>query len=757
MLRYKKLLPLAFFLILISVIFGTISIYNLYESVVNQHKLWLSNIVHNKVIILETLSQSTNKGNTQNTTKPSYPMINKVIKAFNKTKSIGQTGEILFAMKKDKGFYFITLDKKNGSPLQHFYNFGSNKAIPMQLAFQGKIGTVIADDYDNIEVLAAYAPVASLNFGVVAKMDMEEVRAPFYNFLITNMIINILVIAFGVMTLSYFYMRMLKRLEEKENRHKLLLDFLPIGIYQSDSLGNFRFMNKKCRDILKLSDTKLESLSLHHIIYPEDQALIRKEVLEKNSITDSYVSRFRLVDSNGSPVPVIGQTIAIKQENHVTQDYIWSFRPEKDEDLLEESLRQYQIRLEDKAQELSHLNSSLLNEIKAREIVENSIKEASRLLELFFKYTLDSVVLLDKNFNFIKVNEVYARSCSRDISFFPGKNHFEIYPSDFELTAKEVVETKKPFFTTARPFVFPDHPEWGTTYWDISLVPVLDEDTDVELLVFTLKDVTEHKKAELELEELLEKRTQDLIRLQENESIIRMQIDLLEKNNQELEEFNYVASHDLQEPLRTLSSFCTLLKTDIGENLPYKAEEDIRFISDATERMRLVVHDLLQLSRAGRGDLALSDVHLSDCMNDVTADLSAAISESQSIIEWDNLPIVTADKPKITRVLQNLVNNAIKFRNTERPHIVVSSKKIEDMWEISVKDNGIGIDEKYYEYIFTPFKRLHNMTKYHGSGIGLAICKKIVGTYHGKIWVDSIEDEGSTFFFTIPKEAKSQS
>ncbi|MDH5681291.1 MAG: hypothetical protein OEZ36_06880, partial [Spirochaetota bacterium] len=110
MLRYKKLLPLAFFLILISVIFGTISIYNLYESVVNQHKLWLSNIVHNKVIILETLSQSTNKGNTQNTTKPSYPMINKVIKAFNKTKSIGQTGEILFAMKKDKGFYFITLD-----------------------------------------------------------------------------------------------------------------------------------------------------------------------------------------------------------------------------------------------------------------------------------------------------------------------------------------------------------------------------------------------------------------------------------------------------------------------------------------------------------------------------------------------------------------------------------------------------------------------------------------------------------------------
>ncbi len=228
-------------------------------------------------------------------------------------------------------------------------------------------------------------------------------------------------------------------------------------------------------------------------------------------------------------------------------------------------------------------------------------------------------------------------------------------------------------------------------------------------------------------------------------------INELERNNQELSEFNYVASHDLREPLRTLTSYCQLLKDDLGNQLSDDAKEDIHFITEAADRMNTLILDLLQLSRAGRVEFNYTEVNLNDVMKTIMHDLKTTIDENDASVLWEDLPIIKADKSHISRLMQNLISNAVKFKADHAPLIKIYAEEKTDKWIIAVTDNGIGIDPRYQEQIFVPFKRLHGIGKYSGTGIGLAICKKIIERHDGKIWVESERGKGSTFFFSISK------
>ncbi len=241
----------------------------------------------------------------------------------------------------------------------------------------------------------------------------------------------------------------------------------------------------------------------------------------------------------------------------------------------------------------------------------------------------------------------------------------------------------------------------------------------------------------------------DITERKETENLIRLQVRQLLQVNKELEEFNYMASHDLQEPLRTMSSYCGFLKSDIGKPLSPDVEEDIKFISDASSRMRVLVQDILMLSKTGRTQINIEDTDLNECMNQAVLDLETRIKEANTHVEWDNLPVVQGDGAHLTRVLQNLVSNAIKFRGNDPLHIKVSARPTGDFWEITVTDNGIGIEKDYLEQIFTPFKRLHGVGKYEGSGIGLAVCRKIVEQHGGRIKVKSSAGKGCQFIFTL--------
>jgi signal transduction histidine kinase len=240
------------------------------------------------------------------------------------------------------------------------------------------------------------------------------------------------------------------------------------------------------------------------------------------------------------------------------------------------------------------------------------------------------------------------------------------------------------------------------------------------------------------------------------EEVARRTADLARKN-QELDEFTYVASHDLQEPVRKLVSFSKLLEQDVGPGLNEQATKDLHFIVDAAGRMRDLIEDLLALSRAGRSAMQMETVQLDQCLDRALDSLEMRVQETGAKIVRDPLPAVTGDATLLTQLLQNLIGNALKFADRTRPPCVqITAVPREGGWELGVEDNGIGIKPEYAERIFRPFQRLHTRGEYEGTGIGLAICKKAVERHAGAIWVESQPGQGSSFKFTLKNPVENE-
>jgi PAS domain S-box-containing protein len=247
--------------------------------------------------------------------------------------------------------------------------------------------------------------------------------------------------------------------------------------------------------------------------------------------------------------------------------------------------------------------------------------------------------------------------------------------------------------------------------------------------VVSFRDVTERQRAEQALAEKARE---------------------LARSNTELEQFAYVASHDLQEPLRMVSSYTQLLARRYKGKLGSDADDFIAYAVDGAARMQRLIQDLLTYSRVGTKGREFVPADCERLLDQVLGDLKVAIEESGAVVTRDALPIVRGDETQIGQLLQNLIGNALKFHNQESPHVHVSSKRNGKEWIFSVRDNGIGIDAQYAERIFVIFQRLHRRDEYPGTGIGLAVCKKIVERHGGRIWVESNQEKGATFYFTLP-------
>jgi signal transduction histidine kinase len=224
----------------------------------------------------------------------------------------------------------------------------------------------------------------------------------------------------------------------------------------------------------------------------------------------------------------------------------------------------------------------------------------------------------------------------------------------------------------------------------------------------------------------------------------------LERSNAELEQFAYVASHDLQEPLRKVASFCQLLERRYKRQLDERADQYIAFAVDGAKRMQILINDLLAFSRVGRIGREPVKVSCDAVLEQALANLQYPMEQTNAVVEADPLPIVMAEVPLMTAVFQNLVSNAVKFHGDEPPHVRITVRQDGDFWEFSVIDNGIGVDAEYAERIFVIFQRLHNKADYPGTGIGLAMCRKIIEHHGGRIWLDTSVESGSRFCFTLP-------
>ncbi len=236
--------------------------------------------------------------------------------------------------------------------------------------------------------------------------------------------------------------------------------------------------------------------------------------------------------------------------------------------------------------------------------------------------------------------------------------------------------------------------------------------------------------------------------------ILQAHTEELERSNSELEQFAYIASHDLQEPLRKVASFTQLLQRRYAGQLDARADQYIEFAVDGAKRMQALINDLLQYSRVGRSTREPTVVSGAAALAQARNNLAAAMEESGATVESGHLPLVLAELTLLTAVFQNLLSNALKFSGGKPPRIVITSARDEPYWRFSFSDNGIGIDPEYAERIFVIFQRLHERTAYPGTGIGLAMTRKIIEYFGGRIWLDTTYTDGSRFLFTLPMPAE---
>jgi|GEM_PF-5835498 len=338
------------------------------------------------------------------------------------------------------------------------------------------------------------------------------------------------------------------------------------------------------------------------------------------------------------------------------------------------------------------------------------------------------LALLDPQFVFVWANEAYFRGSGKRREDLIGQDHFLLFPNEENLQIfTRVRDTGQPIRYKAKPFVFADQPERGTTYWDWTLQPVRGP-AGTKALLLTLVDVTER----MEMTRQLAERAEQLTR-----------------SNEELEQFAYVASHDLREPLRMVAGYLGLLERRLqDQGLDERSREYVRFAVDGAMRMDALINDLLAYSRAGGRGGPLTPTDLDRAARTALSHLADLVEGADICLE--DLPTVRADERQMVQLFQNLLGNALKYRSERPLRVRVSAHHERGKWVIAVEDNGIGIDPAHQERIFEMFQRLHARDEYEGTGIGLAIAKKIVERHGGRIWVESDGRSGSTFRFSLP-------
>ncbi len=272
----------------------------------------------------------------------------------------------------------------------------------------------------------------------------------------------------------------------------------------------------------------------------------------------------------------------------------------------------------------------------------------------------------------------------------------------------------------------------GTRFWGSNVLTPI-RSPDGQLLGFSkiMRDITERKR----FEEQLARKARDLAAM-----------------NAELEQFAAVVSHDLRSPLLAIAGCAQLLREQFGDQLAGEGAELIAMMQDGVNRMGLIIKDLLAFARATPAQSRFEEIQVEQILAKALSDLREPVQESGATITHDPLPVIKANASQLTQVFSNLIGNAIKYRSNEPPRIHIGVTQREDEWEFFVQDNGIGIEPLHFERIFAIFQRLHEEGQYGGSGVGLAICKKIVEHHGGRIWVESQPGQGSTFLFTIPMQ-----
>jgi len=357
------------------------------------------------------------------------------------------------------------------------------------------------------------------------------------------------------------------------------------------------------------------------------------------------------------------------------------------------------------------------------------------------KFALDqhaSVAVTDVQGTIIYVNDKFCAICQYSKDELIGQNHRILnsghHPKEFFQQMYQDLADGKVWRGEIK-----NRAKDRSTYWvDTTIVRTLSTEGKPRQYVSIRAEITERKL----VEEALARQALELSRKAEE----------LERSNQDLEQFAYVASHDLQEPLRMVATYTQLLAERYRGRLDEQADKYIAYSVDGAVRMQALIQDLMKFSQVGRAEIESRTTECGGVVEQALKSLQSAVQESGAVVNWNGLPMVMADPSQLAEVFQNLIANAIKFHGAETPVIQIDSEKNDHEWVLTVSDNGIGIPPENWQDIFVIFRRLHTRTEYPGNGIGLSICKKIIERHGGKIWIEAQAKPGCCFKFTLPME-----
>ncbi len=501
----------------------------------------------------------------------------------------------------------------------------------------------------------------------------------------------------------------LAQVKQSNKRYEYVTKATSEAIWDWDLIGNAIYWGEGFQTIFghELTEIKTDHYFWINHIHPEDKKRVRKSIydcIEQQGIT--WAEEYRFLRGDGQFAYVYDKGIVIRNENQKPVRMIGA--------------------MQDVTQQKEHVN----------EIIR--IKQN---LDSLINTTKDRIWSIDSNLKIITANKAYSDA----IEMFTGTPTKEGDPVIIPVFGEAILSSwterynrvlAGETFSVEEAFI---HPFFNDVWYSvISFLPIANTNGKVTGAACYSKDITEIK------------RSASLV--QEMNLRLHKKTDELTISNNELEQFAYVASHDLQEPLRMVTSFLTQLEKKYGDTLDSKAKSYINFAVDGAKRMRQIIFDLLEFSRVGKTESVIEKIDLNDLIKEIRILLRKRIDEKYATINTGELPVVFGYKVPMLQVFQNLIGNALKYSKKDIPaEIYITAEEYNDHWQFAVTDNGIGINKEYFDKIFIIFQRLHSKEEYSGTGMGLAITKKIVENQGGKIWVKSEEDKGSSFYFTIAK------
>lgn len=564
-------------------------------------------------------------------------------------------------------------------------------ALPMRRALRGESGTIQGLDYRGVEVIAAYAPIGVHGLGLVAKIDLAEIRRPFVRLGLLSVGGSFAFVLLAGLLFTRALAPHIRRLRARDRMFGTLFSVSPVGLLTATPDGALREINPRLCRILGYEETELRELGFGFVRSDEREQLLQhlKELGEGE--LPAYSEILNCVRKNQTPCLI--QATAAPVE----------VGPDGEALLL---LVLKDVTLEKKLER--ELEASLAR-------LRTAIEQAP--LPIMVHASDGEVLMISDGWREITgYTHSDLPTIDRWTEFAYGQDHDSARQAIQKIIAAgERTHEGESAIRTA---------SGGRRIWDFSSIPLPALEDGRALVMSMAFDVTE----------------------------LRSLSEDLERSNHDLAEFAYVASHDLQEPLRTVASYVKLLEKRYSENLDEKTALYMHYIQNGAARMQSMIEGLLEYSRVGTRGGAFVSVPGGDVLRDACTALDHAIQESGARIEVGELPTLYGDPVQLARLFQNIFSNAIKYRSKERaPVIHVSATVLNEFHEIRVRDNGMGFPREYATQIFEVFRRLESRREYPGTGIGLAVCKKIAERHGGSIEAESEVGVGSTFTVRLPR------